>query len=279
MENENKKKLSIKILGVIIIFITIFITYGFTLGVRGLRIKEYNIINKKLPSSFHGLKIVHFSDLHYGRTINKKNIKKIVDNINDLEGDIVIFTGDLIDRDVKVTTSAKNTLIEYLSKINSVYGNYFVGGNHDKVNKSFYEIMENSNFINLENNVEIIYKDKNTISLSGIKSYIEKKPNLDWIEDKEFPSYNILLMHEPDNMKYIEKYNFNLVLAGHSHNGQVRLPLIGKVFTPKGAKIYYDEYYKINDTDLYISSGIGTSAMNIRVLNKPSINFYRITNK
>ena len=84
-------------------------------------------------------------------------------------------------------------------------------------------------------------------------------------------------MHEPDNIKYTS--DFDLVLAGHSHNGQVKLPYIGAIFTPNGSKKYYDEYYKVNKSDLYISGGLGSSILNLRFFNKPSINLYRITNK
>lgn len=279
MEEENKKNLLIKILGGIIVIATILLTYGFTLGTKGLKIKEYSVLNKNISNNFHGFKIVHFSDLHYGRTINKNNIKKIIDSINELEPDIVVFTGDLVDRDVITNREVKTTLIENLSNIESKYGNYFVSGNHDKVNKSFYDIMEESNFINLEKTTETIYNNLDKITITGIKSTIEKKPNVDWIKEQELSDYNILLMHVPDNIQYIEKNKFDLVLAGHSHNGQVRLPLIGKIITPQGAKIYYNEYYKVNKTDLYISSGIGTSKLNIRLFNKPSINFYRLVNK
>ena len=77
-------------------------------------------------------------------------------------------------------------------------------------------------------------------------------------------------------MVYKLYYQVNLILAGHSHNGQVRLPFIGAIYTPIGAKKYYDNYYNVSGTKLYISSGIGVSTTNYRLWNHPSINFYRI---
>ena len=89
--------------------------------------------------------------------------------------------------------------------------------------------------------------------------------------------YKIMLLHEPDfSDNVVDNYNVNLILAGHSHNGQVRLPVIGALHTPSYAKKYYDNYYDINGTDLYISSGIGVSTINYRLFNRPSINFYRL---
>ena len=87
-------------------------------------------------------------------------------------------------------------------------------------------------------------------------------------------------MHKPDDIIDINTKNYNLVLAGHSLNGQIRLPFIGCIGSkPKGAKKYYNPYYKVKESDLYISSGIGTNSSNFRLNNKPSFNLYRIVNK
>ena len=72
---------------------------------------------------------------------------------------------------------------------------------------------------------------------------------------------------------------FNIVLAGHSHAGQVRLPFIGVLYTPKYARKYYEPYYKLDNTELYISNGLGTSEIPIRLFNRPSYNFYRLYKK
>ena len=204
MEEENKQ-IKFKILGIILIFVTIVITYGFTIGIKGLKIKEYTVIDKDLPISFYGLKIVHFSDLHYGRTIDDKNIVKIINEINNLNGDIVVFTGDLLDRDTKINTNIKNILIENLSKIKSTYGNYFVGGNHDVENKSFYEIMENSNFINLEENSDNIYIEKEYISLM-VFLLVQENVDISYME-MDLVKYKIFLMLKTDNYKYIKTIN------------------------------------------------------------------------
>ncbi len=97
------------------------------------------------------------------------------------------------------------------------------------------------------------------------------------LKDDNNVDYKIILVHEPDiSDKIVKDYSVNLILAGHSHNGQVRLPIIGPIYTPEHAKKYYDNHYDINGTDLYISSGIGVSSFNYRLFDRPSINFYRI---
>ena len=93
------------------------------------------------------------------------------------------------------------------------------------------------------------------------------------------PNYSILLMHEPDFVDNFDYNNFNLILAGHSHNGQVRLPIIGAIIKPNYGKKYYDHYYRLKNTDLYVSSGLGVSEVNFRLFNRPTFNLYRLTNK
>ena len=100
---------------------------------------------------------------------------------------------------------------------------------------------------------------------------------MEYFDENDDIEYKIILVHEPDiTFDIVNDYSVNLILAGHSHNGQVRLPIIGAIYTPPYAKKYYDEYYDVNGTNLYISYGIGVSTINYRLWNRPSINFYRI---
>lgn len=274
-----KLKLKWKIIFSIILFILfVFISVRF-IGTSGLKVREYKVKNENL-NSFYGLKIVHFSDLHYGMNVDEKKLSKIVNNINKTKPDIVIFTGDLIDRNTIVTNEINKIIIENLSNINANYGKYYVTGNHDLVNKSYDSIMTSSNFTSLDDSYEIIYsKDNKSLFIGGMK--VEKSLNQNTIDTLNSNNYDykIFALHYPDKTDYILKYEPNLVISGHSHNGQVRLPVIGKIITPENAKKYYDEYYQIKNTELYISGGIGNSVLNLRLFNKPSFNLYRLVDK
>lgn len=267
----------------IILIIIGIILYARFIGTMGLVTKEYTLSNSNLPKGFDGLKIVHLSDIHYNRAIAESKINSIVEEINLINPDIVVFTGDLIDKDVKLNNNDYNFLTKALKNIKSKYGKYTVLGNHDYQNKDkIIELYKDSDFIYLENDYDIIYnKDMEKIFIGGLGNItynldnIEKMTNI--INENNDINYKVILTHEPDiTDKIIDNHNISLVLAGHSHNGQIRLPIIGAIITPPHAKKYYDEYYKINNTDLYISSGIGVSTVNYRLFNKPSINFYRI---
>ena len=268
----------LKIVAIIIIIFSLIVIYSRYIATIGLITKETTITDNNINEDFDGLKIVHFSDLHYKRIITKKRIDKIIEEINLINPDIVVFTGDLIDDDSKITDDDISYLKEILNNINYKYGKYAVLGNHDYSIDidTIRDIYRDSNFKLLENNYDIIHsKNNNSIYIGGISTgeFNESIVNNLLISEN---MYKIILLHEPDFIENIGVLNTNLALAGHSHNGQLNIPFIKKMFLPKNAKKYYDEYYKVNNTDFYISSGIGVSRYNFRLFNSPSINFYRI---
>ena len=269
---------------IIFLLITLTIIYARYGGTSGLITKEYKIESSLIGEDFDGLKVVNFSDLHYLRVTNNDKLKEIVDEINLIKPDIVFFTGDLIDKDFTLTDKDKDDLINGLSSIKAKYGKYAVLGNHDYVKniEIFKDIYSNSNFNLLQNSYDIIYSSNNDkLFIGGVDNYSYNEADInkvmEYFNDNSDISYKIILVHEPDYIDNIlTNYNVNLVLAGHSHNGQINIPYIKNFFLPYGSRKYYENYYKVNDTDLYISSGIGESSVNFRLFNKPSINFYRI---
>lgn len=292
--DQNKKhpklKIFLKVFLIIVIILTLVILYGRFIGTKGLVVKEYKIVNEKFSDNFYGLKIVHISDLHYGDTTNKQDLEKIINKINLIKPDIVIFTGDLYSNSLE--EDMKNELISNLKNIKANIKKFAVKGNHD--DDTWNEIIKNSDFLDLNNNIDIIYNtNKDSILIAGINTNMDisegvKKINelLNPINNQEESSdtiqnfaYKILILHEPDKILEFDYSNYDLILAGHSHNGQIRLPFIGALYTPIGSKKYYDEYYDLGNTKLYISSGIGTSKLKLRLFNRPSFNLYRLTDR
>ena len=277
------KKL-IKFLLIITVLISLILLYARYIGTKGLVTKEYKIETTEIPKSFDGLKIVHFSDLHYLRVTNNETLKNIIEEINLINPDIVFFTGDLIDKDFNPTEKETQELTNLLKDIKSKYGKYSIIGNHDiiKDENQIETIFKDSNFTLLKNNYDIIYGNNNDkIFIGGTDTYSYGKANIDktmkYFNNNEDINYKIILTHEPDYTDIIlNTYDIDLILSGHSHNGQINIPFIKTLFLPYGSKKYYENHYKINNTDLYVSSGIGQSRINMRLFNKPSINFYRI---
>lgn len=268
---------------IIIIFIIIFLLvttcylWARYIGTKGLVVKEYKI-EAPISDNFHGLKIIHFSDLYYGSTINAKQLKNIVTKINFINPDIVFFTGNLTNYNDGDST---NILTQNLKNINASIGKYAVYGNIDN-NDNFKKILTDANFNILNNTYELIYKKGvDNILISGINTDNEdtiKKlaTTYEYLENNK-PIYKILLSHFPDVSDNVNE--FDLILSGHSLNRQINIPIIKNLFKDNGSIKYYSPYYKINNTQLYISSGLGTKKNKLRLFNKPSINFYRIVNE
>ena len=268
-------------ISVILIIIGIILYARFN-GTMGLETKEYAIYDKNLPSGFDGIKIVHFSDLHYKKVITEKRVKELVSEINKINPDMVMFTGDLLDKDYTVTNSDINFLIEQLSSIKTKYGIFAVMGDNDYSNE---EVVNNiyiqSDVTLLKNTSTIIYNENNEkIYIGGLDSFNKNKADINILDGYKDIDYKKILVHEGDYVdNVISKINdVDMILSGHSLNGSVNVLGIKNMLLPSGSKKYYKPYYKINDTDIYISNGIGVDKVNFRLFNTPSINFYRFDN-
>lgn len=281
IKNEPDKTKIILIIIMIGLFICVSgLFWGRYISTKGLVVKEYPIKTKELSNNYDGFKIVHFSDLHYGSTVGLKELKDTVKKINKLNPDIIVFTGDLIENNVKLSKKELNNIIKELNKLKPKIETLAVIGNHDYDHDYWNKIVPNLDWTVLDNTYKYVYNGSNEkIVFVGFDDLTEGKPDYDnafsFLNEQTEKLYTIVLAHESDQVDEISDYEFNLVLSGHSHLGQVRLPLIGALYTPIGSKKYFDEHYKIGNADLYINGGIGTSFVKLRFFNKPSINLYR----
>ncbi len=272
-----------KILLFLFFILAILIIYMHNIEPNKLIINEYKISDRKLPLNFHGTKLVQISDIHYGSTIKTKQLTRIVNAINIIHPDIVVFTGDLIEEDITLTNKMTDILIKELKRIDATLGKYAIYGNHDKRFSSYPDILEKSNFILLDNSYTLVYnKDLEPIYIGGMNTNkkVDFSEMMSCFNDNSISNinYKIVLMHMPDfTDDLLASYDVNLILAGHSHNGQIRLPFIKPLLVPTGAKNYYAPHYKIGKTDLYVSSGLGTSIIGARLFDKPSFNLFRLT--
>lgn len=283
---EIRKKIVIscfKIIIIIILFSITFYLYTTYISSKIIDVKEERIINEKLPTNFNGLKIIQISDIHYGSTVFIKDIKKLVELVNERTPDLVVFTGDLINKDYKLNSKEQEKLITELKKIKTTIGKYAIMGEEDS--SEFNTIMNQSNFTILNNSYDLIYKDNNTpILLIGLNNSKKNKDIDSAYEYFNQPTHNsniytITLLHKPDTVdEILEKYpTTDLFLAGHSHNGQINIPYIGGLVKKEGSQQYINEFYQINNSRLYISSGIGTNGNGFRLFCRPSINFFRLS--
>ena len=281
-KKNNKHKL-IVILGIIVISITSVILYSRYIATKGLQVIEDAIVDKDLPTSFNGFKIVQFADIHYGNTTNLEDVKNIVKNVNKLKPDIVIFTGDLFDKNIKINEKDITKLKDEFAKIDASINKYAVKGDNDyKQITDFETIFKYANFTILDNSNEMIYyKDNTPIKIVGTTSLLKGKIDYEsafntFGDENEY--FTILISHEPNIIEHVKDYNANILFTSNSLGGLINIPFVGGIIKFEGSDNYIKGYYKVNDTHMYVNSGIGTQKYNFRLFNRPSINLYRLYN-
>lgn len=269
-----KKKLII-VLVIFIVILSVILIYSKNVTSHSLKVVEYGIIDNKLPNEFHGMKIVHFTDVQYGKSTTLKDLEKMIKEINKLKPDVVVFTGDFFNKNIKVSDIEKEKIKNLLSTINTKYEKYAILGDSDITYKDLFYQIFNDDFIILDNEINLLYiSSASPIRFIGLNDITKEEI----ITDEENNAlYNILLLHKPDEIELL-KNKYNIVLSGHSMGGQIKFPFYGPFIKLSGAKKYTSGEYTVGDTKLYVSDGIGSQNINMRINNKPKINLYRIYN-
>lgn len=264
-KHQKRMKKIVKVISIILIISLTILSYGMFIGSKYTFINEHKITDKKIPNSFHGLKIVQISDLLYP-SLKSNDLDKLTKKINELKPDILVFTGNIKRNNYELTKKDITTLNKFFNSLNSNIKKYAIYGNNDNDNLKL--IVENTNFLILDNQEDIIYNGENeSIKIIGFNA---KK--LDFSNITESNDYTICLLSNPDKITKVNN-TCQVVFSGETLGGEIKLP-----FT-KGLDnhTYYKNYYLINQTKLYINNGLGNN-YNLRLFNHPSINFYRLTN-
>lgn len=266
-----KPRRMVKILFLVIIILFLLFLYARYINTSGLVVKETAIIDEAMNEAYNGLKIVQFSDIHYGRTTFQDDMEKLVQSINELNPDILIFTGDLFDSD-NISDEDIKLMSDYLSELQARLFKFAVIGDYDQQYIDTYHlIMNDSGFTILDNTSKLVYDNAlEPINFVGLTSTSDIKS----LYDNDY--FTITIMHQPDMVQDLP--NSNIVFAGHSLGGQIKIPFIGGIIKKDGARTYLNDYYKVDGMQLYISNGIGTENFSFRLFNKPSITLYRLYN-
>ena len=265
-----------KILLVLTILIICLFLYGKYIEINNIKINQYTIYNSNIPNSFEELKIVHFSDVLYKANDNENKLEKLSKEINNQNADILIFSGDLFTPNEDYSLTDFNNLKNYLKNMDANLFKFAVIGDNDKNYLDKYkDILYESNFILLDNeNKLVFYKDTTPINVIGLSNL----ENIDSLltTDVEY-KYSLAIIHEPDYLEDLSKYNINTVISGHSLGGIVNIPFYGGILKKEGSSTYINDYYTLNNTEIFISNGLGYEKFNFRLFNTPSINVYRFS--
>ena len=234
---------------------------------------------RNLPAPFHGFRIVQFSDIHLEEYTEEFFLRHVVHQVNALAADLLLVTGDFISRgplsvDISIAAAARCAALLSTLACPERYG---VLGNHDVVigSRIVRDHMENNGLPLLVNQYVRVERGGAHLFLGGVDDISEGHPNLS-LALPENPDAPVLLMaHEPDYANHIVTHdrgrNVDLILSGHTHGGQVRIPGFRPLALPPLGQLYPEGHYLLGPTQLYVNRGIGTVGVPFRLNCPPEI--------
>ena len=269
-----------KTLIILVIFIVICIAFSIWQN-NSIVISNFDYNKSELPTEFNNFKIVHISDLH--NKVFGDEQDKLIGKVEDLLPNIIVITGDLIDRR-RYNLEKAMLFINSAVKIAPVY---YVSGNHEAWSGKYYEIKErliDAGVIVMEDSKLDITRGNNSIKLLGLSDpdfltsdYIDGT-DTSKVEEKlkewsEIEGFKILLSHRPELFDLYSENNIDMIFSGHAHRGQIRLPFVGGLVAPDQGLFpkYTAGSYTSNTSTMYVSRGLGNSLFPVRVFNRPEI--------
>lgn len=272
-----KKKL-IKFLCFLAVFSLLFAVYSHFENTV-IEVTKYTVRSERLPDAFDGFKIVQVSDLHSADFGN--GYSGLIKKIKACQPDIIVVTGDISatddEKDIK-------SAISFINKAVKIAPIYYVTGNHEAAFGNYVSFIGSLK----EQGVTILNDSAATVSIGNesIKILGVSDPNFDKASTPDTamktsldilsPSgeeYTVLLSHRPEFFNMYAKYNIDLVLTGHAHGGQIRIPFIGALYAPgQGVFPKYTSGRHVSDgTTMIVSRGIGPSSFPFRINNNPEL--------
>jgi uncharacterized protein len=249
-----------------------------------LEVIEQTIRLRRLRDALHGLRIAQVSDIHYDEYAEPSFIREVVRRINTLHPDVVVLTGDFVTDGLQprhVSARLSYPCAEILSGIQCPY-RFATLGNHDTLVgwETVVDALKGHGIPTLLNNYLPFERDGARLWFSGIRSSTEDFPELhEAMPALAAPNEPIILLaHEPDYAFHVAKYGIDLMLSGHTHGGQIRLPVFGTPGTvlPRGGRFFVRGYFNVGPLQLYVNRGIGTVTVPIRVRCPPEITLFTL---
>ena len=260
--------------------------YSIYVSVDRVKLSFTTLASTKIPEDMNDIKIAYLSDIKYNGFMKKDRLTKMINKLNEAGCDIVLFGGDIFSDPAshEPDSEAVKEVTDILKSIDAPLGKFAVLGDQDQVNDHVKtivsQILYQSNFEILDNSaIRIRNHTLDSITLIGLDSLINGEPDpataMKSISEDEF---NIVLTHCPDtitntalNTNYID-----VMVSGHSLGGQIYVPLLGGLKSADGASKYNHGTYSVNKTQLFVSNGLGTEDIDMRMFCPPEIMMFRL---
>lgn len=277
IRSNRKKYIKSAIVLLIVIVLLLFCNFQN----KHLETTHYTYETEQLGVDLDGYRIVQISDLHNAKF--GKNNQKLVDRIRECEPDMIVLTGDLVDSNHTNVDRA----VQFVDEIVKICPVYYVTGNHEYwLEKSEYdELMDGligAGVVILDDQVVEISRGDAKFRLVGLDDKSLADGTLGTLlnnaqnvahEDSEKNEFTVVLAHEPQYLARYAGTGVDLVLSGHAHGGQFRLPFVGGIVAPDQG--FLPEYtageYYMNGTEMIVSRGLGNSVIPVRLFNYPEI--------
>ncbi len=277
MNPKNIKRRKIKKLFLILAFLislTALLWYSLIFEPNNIQVEKINIAIENLPESFDGAKIVHLTDFH-SKNFGERE-KKVLEILEDINPDFIFITGDFIDYRTKDINSCQ----EFWRKLSNQHQGKTFGvlGNHEHWIKSpdisaIKKLLEEGGISILNNENRKIFQGNKYIYLLGVDDPDSEKDDLPKTmigAEENIPK--ILLAHSPDIVDNLRGEKVDLILVGHTHGGQIRIPFVKPFWVPtKNRGKYASGLFEIGKTILYVNRGIGMATLPIRFNCSPEI--------
>ncbi|MCR5481922.1 MAG: metallophosphoesterase [Clostridia bacterium] len=270
----------------IFLLVSVLILTGLTCYARF--IEPYNLKTSEIELRCERLKdgesltIGVFSDTHFSAAYTTDDFESVIDAFAQMKPDVIVFTGDLID--FYNSYAAENDPDEIslqLQRLEAPLGKYAITGNHDYADNAVINIrgiLENGGFTVLDNGSLVLpYGDfgNNThFVLTGLDDYVIGHGEPSIVQNNISTDYNIVLCHEPDVADMMTGSEIDLMISGHTHAGQINIPLITAYALPKLGEKYKYGLFKFDenpDMNLYVTSGIGMTKLPLRFNARPEV--------
>ncbi|MBA2124491.1 hypothetical protein B9J78_06145 [bacterium Unc6] len=263
-----------KMLKVLLIcIIGLFLIYSFYIEPNRLTVTHITIKFENLNENLNGLTVLHLSDLHLNK-IGKKE-KKLLETVNQLNPDILVITGDFVNKREMV-----DDCIQMINKFKAKYGKWGVWGNNDHciLNQKDKKKLAESEIVILGNENQSIAINQQNMWIIGVDDPVGGHDNLSRaMGGVPEEGFKLLLSHSPAIIEEAHRAGIELVLAGHTHGGQVYIPLISHLIVRLlRGKGYIAGLYSVGQTYLYVSRGIGTSILPLRAFCPPEITLIKL---
>lgn len=240
-----------------------------------LSVEQHTLHLPRLPEAFRGMRVVQISDFHYAEFTEPYFLREMVQRVNPLRPDMVVLTGDFVSYGPLPKSYARRhagACAAILSKIVCPL-RYAIMGNHDcSVGEKYVigALLENGIPV-LVNQAVPLEREGQRLWLAGLDSADQKQSHPEIAIPRAGGEPIIVLAHEPDILPQIAKYKVDLMLSGHTHGGQVRLPFLPPPVLPPLGKKYVEGLYRYGETQLYVNRGIGTVGLPLRLNCPPEI--------